>query len=106
MLTSREVSVADGQSVEHRVVVAGDSGSVDGGLGAGARATGFTPPAVTLPTGGGSIRSMGEKFAANLVTGKGSLTIPIAVSPGRSGFAPQLTLSYDSGAGNGPSGVG
>jgi RHS repeat-associated protein len=49
---------------------------------------------------------MGEKFAANPVTGTGSMTIPIAVSPGRSGFAPQLSLSYDSGAGNGPFGLG
>src|SRR5262249_49179938 len=29
-----------------------------------------------------------------------------AVSPGRSGFGPQLALSYDSGAGNGPFGLG
>ena len=30
------------------------------------------------------------------------MTIPIATSPGRSGFGPQLSLSYDSGSGNGP----
>jgi hypothetical protein len=34
------------------------------------------------------------------------MTVPIAVSPGRSGFGPQLSLSYDSGAGNGPFGLG
>lgn len=49
---------------------------------------------------------MGEKFAANPVTGTGSMTVPMAVSPGRAGFAPQLSLSYDSGAGNGPFGLG
>lgn len=49
---------------------------------------------------------MGEKFAANRVTGTGSMTVPIATSPGRSGFGPQLSLSYDSGAGNGPFGFG
>lgn len=49
---------------------------------------------------------MGEKFAANPVTGTGSMTVPIATSPGRSGFGPQLSLSYDSGAGNGPFGFG
>ena len=49
---------------------------------------------------------MGEKFAANPVTGTGSLSIPIYTSPGRSGFGPQLSLSYDSGAGNGPFGFG
>jgi hypothetical protein len=40
------------------------------------------------------------------VTGTGSLTVPLASSPGRSGFGPQLTLSYDSGSGNGPFGFG
>jgi hypothetical protein len=64
------------------------------------------PPSISLPKGGGAIRGMGEKFAANPVTGTGSLTIPIATSPGRSGFGPQLSLSYDSGAGNGPFGLG
>jgi len=49
---------------------------------------------------------MGEKFAANPVTGTGSMTVPIATSPGRSGFGPQLALSYDSGAGTGPFGFG
>ena len=49
---------------------------------------------------------MGEKFAANPVTGTGSMSVPIATSPGRSGFGPQLALSYDSGAGNGPFGFG
>jgi hypothetical protein len=49
-----------------------------------------------------AIRGIGEKFAANPVTGTGSMSVPIATSPGRSGFGPQLSLSYDSGAGNGP----
>src|SRR6266436_9031439 len=34
------------------------------------------------------------------------MTVPIAVSHGRAGFGPQLSLSYDSGAGNGPFGLG
>ncbi|MEO7369130.1 MAG: SpvB/TcaC N-terminal domain-containing protein [Gemmatimonadaceae bacterium] len=63
-------------------------------------------PAITMPKGGGAIRGIGEKFAANPVTGTGSMTIPIATSPGRSGFGPQLSLSYDSGTGNGPFGLG
>lgn len=63
-------------------------------------------PTIQLPKGGGAIRGMGEKFAANPVTGTGSMTIPIAVSSGRAGFGPQLSLSYDSGAGNGPFGFG
>src|SRR5207245_9894692 len=63
-------------------------------------------PTISLPKGGGAIRGIGEKFAANPVTGTGSMTVPIATSPGRSGFGPQLSLSYDSCAGNGPFGLG
>lgn len=63
-------------------------------------------PELSLPKGGGAIRGMGEKFAANPVTGTGSLTVPIFTSPGRSGFSPQLSLSYDSASGNGPLGFG
>ncbi|MDO8948377.1 MAG: SpvB/TcaC N-terminal domain-containing protein [Desulfocapsaceae bacterium] len=63
-------------------------------------------PSINLPKGGGAIRGMGEKFAANPVTGTGSMSIPISTSPGRSGFGPQLSLSYDSGSGNGPFGFG
>ena len=66
----------------------------------------ITPPSISLPKGGGAIRGMGEKFAANPVTGTGSMSVPIATSPGRSGFGPQLSLSYDSGSGNGPFGFG
>lgn len=65
-----------------------------------------TAPSLSLPKGGGAIRGIGEKFAANPVTGTGSLNVPIATSPGRSGFGPQLGLSYDSGAGNGSFGIG
>src|SRR5206468_11573560 len=66
----------------------------------------FSPPALSLPKGGGAIRGIGEKFAANPVTGTGSLSIPLPLSPGRSGFTPALALSYDSGARNGPYGFG
>ncbi len=34
------------------------------------------------------------------------MSVPLATSPGRSGFGPQLSLSYDSGSGNGPFGFG
>ena len=68
--------------------------------------SGAAPPTIQLPKGGGAIRGIGEKFAANPVTGTGSMSVPIATSPGRSGFGPQLQLSYDSGAGNGPFGFG
>ena len=73
---------------------------------AGSNGAPFRAPAIALPKGGGAIRGIGEKFAANPVTGTGSMTVPIATSPGRSGFGPQLSLSYDSGAGNEPFGFG
>jgi hypothetical protein len=63
-------------------------------------------PSISLPKGGGAIRGIGEKFAANPVTSTRSMSVPLATSPGRSGFGPQLALSYDSGAGNGPFGFG
>lgn len=66
----------------------------------------MSAPAIGLPKGGGAIKGMGEKFAANPVTGTGSMSVPLALSPGRGGFGPQLSLSYDSGAGNGPFGFG
>ncbi len=66
----------------------------------------FQAPSITMPKGGGAIQGIGEKFQANPVTGTGSMSVPIAMSPGRGGFTPQLALSYDSGAGNSPFGLG
>jgi hypothetical protein len=63
-------------------------------------------PAIYLRKGGGAIRGIGEKFAANPVTATSSLSVPITTSPGRSSFRPQLNLTYDSSSGNGPFGFG
>lgn len=65
------------------------------------------PPssAIQLPVGGGAIRGISEQFKANPVTGTASLSIPLPASPAR-GFEPELALSYDSGAGNSPFGLG
>jgi RHS repeat-associated protein len=63
-------------------------------------------PSISLPKGGGAIRGIGEKFTGNPVTGTGSFNVPIYTSPGRSGFGPQLSLSYDSGSGNDVFGLG
>jgi len=61
-------------------------------------------PSISLPKGGGAISGIGEKFGANPVTGTGAMSVSIATSPSR--FGPALSLSYDSGAGNGPFGLG
>ncbi|HLG56083.1 MAG TPA: SpvB/TcaC N-terminal domain-containing protein [Vicinamibacterales bacterium] len=66
----------------------------------------FSAPAVALPKGGGAIKSIGEKFSANAASGTGALSIALPLSEGRGGFTPGLALSYDSGAGNGPYGIG
>jgi hypothetical protein len=58
-------------------------------------------PQISLPNGGGAIRGIGEKLAADPVTGIGSLPVPFYKSPRRSGVGPQLSRSYDSGADNG-----
>ena len=59
-----------------------------------------------MPKGGGAIRGLGEKLGATPFTGTASVSVPIATSPARSGFAPELALRYNSGAGNGPFGFG
>lgn len=61
-------------------------------------------PNVTLPKGGGAIRSIGEKFNVNAATGTGQITIPLPFSQGR--FTPQMALAYDSGSGSGAFGFG
>ncbi len=63
-------------------------------------------PSLSLPKGGGSIRGIGEKFAVDSASGTGSIAVPIYSSPGRSGFGPTLSISYNSGSGNGPFGFG
>jgi RHS repeat-associated protein len=65
-----------------------------------------SPPSISLPEGGGAIRGMGEKFGANPVNGTWAMDVPLALSPGRSGFGPNLALHYDSGLGNGAFGLG
>jgi RHS repeat-associated protein len=74
----------------------------------GAAPEGFVSsvPSISLPKGGGAIKGIGEKFAANPATGTGSLSIPVFTSPARANFHPQLSLSYDSGSGNSPFGLG
>ena len=44
--------------------------------GAGVESSPFSPPSLSLPKGGGAIRGIGEKFAANPVTGTGSMSVP------------------------------
>jgi len=61
---------------------------------------------INLPKGGGAIKGIGESFQPNPFTGTANISFPIATSPGRSGFGPELSLQYSSGNGNGPFGMG
>ncbi|MEZ0109732.1 RHS repeat-associated protein [Catenulispora sp. EB89] len=63
-------------------------------------------PSLSLPKPGGALRGSGEKAAANPATGAATLSLPVPLTPGRGPVAPALTLAYDSGAGNGPFGLG
>ena len=57
-------------------------------------------PSISLPSGGGAIKGIDEKFSVNAVNGTASFSIPLPFSPAR-GASPALSLSYNSGAGNG-----
>ncbi len=63
-------------------------------------------PEISLPKGGGAIKGIEEKFQVNSVTGTSSFSIPIPISPSRHGFVPVIGLSYNSGSGNSPFGLG
>ncbi len=63
-------------------------------------------PKIASPKGGGALHGLGEKFEVNPSNGTSSLRLPIRVSPGRGAISPELSLSYDSGSGNGPFGLG
>lgn len=68
--------------------------------------SGVSPQVLSLPKGGGAIRGLGEKFQPDLHTGTGNFSIPLDLPPARNDFAPKLALSYSTGAGNGPFGLG
>ncbi|MEX2961168.1 SpvB/TcaC N-terminal domain-containing protein [Microbulbifer sp. TYP-18] len=60
----------------------------------------------TMPGSGAGLRDITENFSVGPSTGLGSSSIDIAASRGRSGIDPSLSLSYSSGSGNSPFGLG
>ena len=68
-------------------------------------AEGGSARGVKLPSGGGALRDMGERFQAGGFSGVASLSIPIPVTPSRS-LSPSLSLDYSSAGGQGPFGLG
>lgn len=63
-------------------------------------------PELSLPQGGGALRSIDEQFTTNPATGTASLSIPLPLSSGRQEFTPKLSLTYNSGSGNSTFGLG
>ncbi len=63
-------------------------------------------PKIELPKGGGALKGIDEKFEVNAANGTASFSIPLPATPGRHGFSPSLVLSYNSGGGNSPFGLG
>jgi RHS repeat-associated protein len=63
-------------------------------------------PSLTLPKGGGALKSIDEKFQVNAVNGTSSFSLPLPFSKTRNDFAPQASLSYNSGTGNSILGMG
>ncbi|MEQ8818920.1 MAG: SpvB/TcaC N-terminal domain-containing protein [Sumerlaeia bacterium] len=68
--------------------------------------SGVKPNVLSLPTGAGSVEGLGESFEPQLNSGTGSYSVKIAIPPGRAGFAPGMTLAYNTGAGNSEYGIG
>jgi RHS repeat-associated protein len=62
-------------------------------------------PSIALPKGGGAIKGIDQKFTVNAVNGTSAFSIPLPVAAAR-GVAPALSLSYNSGSGNGIFGLG
>lgn len=94
---------------QNRDVASGKSGSQGIDALAQERATksnALEIPSISLPKGGGALKSIDEKFQVNSANGTAGFSIPLPLSPGRNNFSPSLSLSYNSGAGNSIFGLG
>jgi len=63
-------------------------------------------PGLSLPKGGGAMRSIDEKFSVNSTNGTAGFSIPLPLTSGRGGAAPSLSLQYNTGNGNSVFGLG
>jgi RHS repeat-associated protein len=68
--------------------------------------TGNSATLLSLPTGNGGLRGLGESFQPDLYTGSGSYQVTLELPPAQNGFRPDLFLRYGSGAGTGAFGLG
>jgi hypothetical protein len=65
--------------------------------------SGVAENVIAPPKGGGALRGIGETFSADLHTGTGNMSVPIALPSAR--LTPELQLVYSTGNGNGLFGV-
>jgi RHS repeat-associated protein len=70
------------------------------------KSNGIQIPSISLPKGGGALKSIDEKFSVNAANGTATLSVPLPITPSRNGFQPALALTYNSGLGNSAFGLG
>lgn len=58
------------------------------------------------PSGDGAVRSLGERFQADLLRGTGTYEVPLSLPKGPNDGRPELSLRYSTGHGNGAFGLG
>src|SRR5690242_19543605 len=68
--------------------------------------SGVAPGLLSLPPGGGGVAPLGDRFQPDLVRGSGSYAVPIRCPQGPNEQTPSLSLTYSTGSGNGPFGLG
>jgi RHS repeat-associated protein len=68
--------------------------------------SGVSDSVLSLPSGGGGISALGERFQPDLSRGSGNYAIPINCPRGPNDLRPSLSLTYSTGAGNSPFGLG
>lgn len=78
----------------------------DGSPGSQGRTTPQAVPNLMLPKGGGALKGIGETVSVNPATGTASFAVPLPLPAGREGMTPALSLTYASGGGLGPFGMG
>ncbi|MFH8250146.1 toxin TcdB middle/N-terminal domain-containing protein [Microbacterium sp. B2969] len=68
--------------------------------------TGVAPGLTDVPGGGGGISPLGDRFQPDLVRGTGNYAVPLKLPKGPNDLQPQVSVTYSTGAGNGPFGLG
>lgn len=82
------------------------SSETSGGNEGTAKNSSIEIPSISLPKGGGAIKSIDDKFSVNAANGTAGFSVPFPFSPSRNAFMPSMALSYNSGGGNSTFGLG